>query len=185
MKMTKFGLLTLLTTSLVFTACKDDDVTPPPENEEELITTVRMVLTEVGTTTTTTVNWKDVDGPGGNAPVIDNLQLKPSKSYTCALSFLNESKNPAEDITPEIVTEASDHQIYYEPATSNVTVSNLNKDANNLPLGTTATVQTTSATSGSSFKITLKHKPGGVKAAGDLVDKGETDIEVTFPLSIQ
>ncbi len=184
MKMKKYGFITLVTTSLLFTACKDDKVDPPPANVEELITTVKMVLTEVGTTNTTTVNWKDVDGPGGNAPVIESLRLGANKSYTGTLQFLDESKNPAEDITPEIVTESADHQVYYEPSTTNLAVSNLNVDASNLPLGTTCTMQTTSATSGASIKVTLKHKPGA-KAANDPVSKGETDIEVSFPLTIQ
>jgi hypothetical protein len=34
------------------------------------------------------------------------------------------------------------------------------------------------------MKITLKHKPGA-KAGGDPVTKGETDIEVVFPVKIQ
>ena len=148
-------------------------------NEEELITTVKVILTEVGTTTPLTFTWKDVDGPGGNAPEIDQISLMAGKTYNCQLQFLDESKTPAEDITAEIVAEGIEHQIYYQPSGVNITVSGLNNDTGGLPLGTTSTWTTTTNSTGT-LKLTLKHKPDGIKAAGDPVTKGETDVEVTF-----
>jgi hypothetical protein len=50
-------------------------------------------------------------------------------------------------------------------------------------LGTTSTWTTTGVSNGT-VKITLKHKPG-IKAAGDPVSKGETDIEVSFTTKVQ
>lgn len=149
------------------------------ENEEELITTVKVILTEAGTTTPLTFTWKDVDGPGGNAPVIDQISLMAGKTYNCQLQFLDESKTPAEDITAEIVTEGTEHQIYYQPSGVNITVSGLNNDSGGLPLGTTSNWTTTTNSNGT-LKLTLKHKPDGIKAAGDPVTKGETDVEITF-----
>ncbi len=178
MKYMKVSVCVLLA-GLMITGCKKEK---GGENEEELITTVKVTLTAQGAAPQT-FTWKDVDGPGGNAPQISEIILAPNKTYSCQLEFLDESKTPVEDITAEIVAEADEHEIYYEPAGVNVAVSNLNKDSKNLPLGTTSTWTTTGAGNGS-VKITLKHKPG-IKAAGDLVTKGETDIEVSFTTKVQ
>ena len=178
MKYMKISACVLLA-GLMITGCKKEK---GGENEEELITTIKVTLTAQGSTPQI-FTWKDVDGPGGNAPQISEIVLAPNKTYACQLEFLDESKTPAEDITAEIVSEAVDHEIYYEPAGVNVAVSNLNKDSKNLPLGTTSTWTTTGVSNGS-VKITLKHKPG-IKAAGDPVTKGETDIEVSFTTKVQ
>lgn len=165
---------------LIITGCKkkkEDDV------EEENITTVKVTITPVTGGSAQTFTWKDVDGPGGNAPVIDQIVLPASIPASCSLQFLDESKTPASDITPEIITEGTDHQVYYEPTGAAITVTSLNNDANSLPLGTTSFWGNSGAGNGS-MKITLKHKPG-VKASGDPVTKGETDIEVVFPVKIQ
>ena len=179
MKHLKF-LAVVMLGGLILAGCKkknNDD-----ENEEELITTIRVKLTAAGSATQT-FTWKDVDGPGGNAPQINNISIAPNKTYACEIEFLDESKTPAENITTEVTAEGTDHQVYYEVATAAIAISGLNTDARGLPLGITSN-WVTSTNSAGSVKITLKHKPG-VKAAGDLVSKGETDIEVSFPVVIQ
>jgi hypothetical protein len=170
----------VLLAGLIIAGCKKKK---EEENEEELITTVKVTLTPIAGGTATTYTWKDVDGPGGNAPTIDQITLAPSSAYNCSLQFLDESKNPAENITTEIVAEANDHQVYYEATGVQVVINGLNNDNAGLPLGTTS-VWGSGAVSNGSLKITLKHKPG-VKASGDAVTKGETDVEVSFPARIQ
>lgn len=181
MKHVKF-LAVVMLGGLILAGCKKKN--NDEENEEELITTVKVNLTEVGTSNTLSFTWKDVDGPGGNAPQITPVVLGASKAYNCTLEFLDESKTPAEDITKEIKEEDDEHQIYYEVAAASlISVTNLNTDRRGLPLGTTSSWTTGAAGTGT-LKITLKHKPG-IKAAGDLVTKGETDIEIIFPVTIQ
>ena len=172
----------VMLSGLILAGCKKKNT--GEENEEELITTVKLTLTPAGGGSALVYSWKDADGVGGNAPVIQTITLAPSKIYNCSVQFLNESVTPAEDITPEVVNEGTDHQVYYAVSGgANLTVSGLNTDAGGLPLGTTASFTTAAASTGS-LKITLKHKPG-VKAAGDLVTKGETDVEVDMPVVIQ
>lgn len=180
MKHLKF-LSVVMLGGLILAGCKKKN--NGEENEEELITTVKVNLTEAGTSNTLSFTWKDVDGPGGNAPQITPIVLGVSKTYNCSLEFLDESKTPVEDITTEIETEDDEHQIYYEVTTANLTVSNLNTDGGGLPLGTTSSWTAGTVSSGI-LKLTLKHKPG-IKAAGDPVSKGETDVEISFPVSIQ
>lgn len=166
----------------VFTAScdKEDDVDP---NEEELITTLKVSLIEAGTTTPQVFIFKDIDGPGGQAPSIDSIIINANKSYTASLQFLNESVSPADDITLEVSAEAADHQVYYQATTVDLAATNLNIDGLGLPLGITST-WTAGAAGKGAMKITLKHKPG-TKAANDPVTKGETDIEVEFGVRLK
>lgn len=179
MKHMKLFAIVILS-GLLLAGCKKKD---DHSDEEENITTVKVTLTPVTGGTPQTFTWKDIDGPGGNAPVIDQIVLAASIPSTCSLQFLDESKTPAEDKTPEIIAEGKDHQVYYEPTGVSLTVTTLNNDANGLPLGNTSFWGNAGAGNGS-MKITLKHKPGQ-KASGDPVTKGETDIEVVFPVKIQ
>lgn len=180
MKHMKLFVLVMLA-GLVITSCKKKN--DEEENEEELITTVKVTLTPISGGAAATYTWKDVDGAGGNAPTIDQITLSPSTAYNCSLQFLDESKSPVENITTEIVSEANDHQVYYEAATVQVGITSLNNDGAGLPLGTTSVWGAGSVSNGT-VKITLKHKPGA-KASGDPVSKGETDVEVTFNTRIQ
>lgn len=182
MKKTMFtSAILMLLFSVSLTSCKKDKQDP---NEEELITTVKLTFTETGTGAVSTFTFKDLDGDGGAAPtVFEDIVLAPSKTYNMAITVSNESVSPAEDITGEISAEGGDHQFYFQPTGANVTVSNLNTDGGGLPLGLTST-WTTGAVSNGNVKITLKHKPG-IKAAGDAVTIGDTDIELTWVTRVQ
>ncbi|MFM2338753.1 MAG: hypothetical protein RL115_1946 [Bacteroidota bacterium] len=174
--------LALLMVGTLLSGCEKDAEEP---NEEELITTVRLTFTEVGGAgTVSTFTFKDLDGEGGAAPsVFNDIVLAPSKSYNMSIALLNESVSPVEDITTEVSNEGNDHQIYYVTSGANVTISNLNNDAAGLPLGLTSTWTTGTASTGN-VTITLKHKPG-VKAAGDAITKGDTDIQLAWPTRVQ
>lgn len=182
-KQLSYLMAALMMVTFVATGCKKDD--KEPENEEELITTVKLMFTEVGGTGNFTYTFKDADGPGGNAPTLnEQINLLPNKQYNCTIEVLDESKTPAEDITDEIKEEANDHQFYFAPSGVNITVSGLNNDPMGRPLGVTS-VWTTGAASGpGTVKVTLKHKPGA-KGANDPVTVGETDIEINFAARVQ
>jgi len=175
-------LLGLVVVVSIATGCKKNK---EELNEEELITTVQLKFTETGTTNVSTFTFRDIDGDGGNAPTaFDNIVLAPGKTYDMAIELKDESKTPAVDITDEVKEEGDEHQFYFVVSAANVTISNLNNDANGLPLGTTARWVTGAASTGT-VKVVLKHKPGGVKAAGDPITKGETDIELNFNVRVQ
>lgn len=185
----KFLLLFGMAAALAFASCNNDDDVENPDNtnESEVITTVTMTLTPDGGGTPIVASYVDPDGDGGNPPTIESLALKSSTTYEVSVELLNESVTPPENITEEIKEEAADHQFYYEPAPASLLqVSNLDLDENNLPVGLTATVVSGAAGSGN-LLVTLKHKPAGegvAKAANDPKSKGETDIEINFPVSI-
>lgn len=168
-----------------FSSCKKSKIDP---NEVELITTVRLKFSNIvaGSAVPLIYEFKDLDGDGGAAPVkFDSIILQKNIAYSCEVFVLNESVSPADDITKEIVAEANDHQFYFTPSPGSlVSISQLNTDSKQLPLGTTSFWSTTLNPSRGMVNVTLKHKPG-VKAANDPITKGETDISIDFKLIIQ
>ena len=182
MKKMNLHFVALLLVLVSIVGCKKDPVDP---NESELITTVRVKLTEKVSGVQSMFEFKDLDGVGGAAPSkFDEIVLARGKVYDCTLQLLNESANPVDDITLEVAAEGVDHQIYLTATDALVAVSNFNLDAKGLPLGITSTWTSAAVAGTGTINITLKHKPG-VKAAGDLVSKGETDISIDFKLSVK
>ena len=185
MKTRTFLTLTLLSVVLSFTSCSsDDDASPQVVNEEEVITTVIVELS-LGTNVIT-LQSQDLDGDGPNAAVITpagGITLNSGTSYTGTIRFLNELESPAEDITIEVEDEDDEHQVFF---TTNggldVNTAYTNFDGNGNPLGTNFTVTANTASSGT-LTFTLIHEPTkpntGLSDAG-----GETDIEVTFDVTI-
>ena len=181
MKIQKAFLPVLMFGVLLVSSCKKDPVNP---NDGELITTVKVEFIESVSGAKQSFEFRDLDGEGGNAPSkFDEISLSANKTYKCEVYLLNESVTPVDDITLEIEAEADDHQFYFTPSFPALTISNLNKDSKNLPLGTEATWGTGAASTGT-VNITLKHKPG-TKAAGDPISKGDTDVSIDFKVKIQ
>jgi len=182
MKKMNLHFLAVLLVLVSIVGCKKDPVDP---NESELITTVRVKLTEKVSGVQSMFEFKDLDGVGGAAPSkFDEIMLTKGKVYDCTLQLLNESENPADDITLEVFAEGIDHQIYLTPTNALAVVSNYSLDSKGLPLGITSTWTAAAAAGTGTMNVTLKHKPG-VKAAGDLVSKGDTDISIDFKLSVK
>ncbi len=175
-------LLTLLAAAPLFSACKNDDDDPTPDEDNEQITTVTYTLTPAGGGTPVVVTYKDADGDGGAAPTIGALTLAANTSYTGALTLLDETKSPAQNIGAEILKEADEHIFFFEPTPANlVTVTRTDKDSKSLELGLQTRLVTTTAATGT-LKITLRHQPGtknGTFAPGD------TDVEVIFPTTVR
>jgi hypothetical protein len=183
----RFGLV-LSAATLILSSCeKDKD--EHEEHEEEVITTLQLTFVPVGGGNTATFKYDDPDGPGGNNPTIDQIVLAPNKTYNVSLQLLNKTANPVADITEEVEEEGQAHRFYFAPsAGSNITVANLNNDANGVALGTTSQWTTSAAATGS-VRVTLRHYAGNPpnKAASDLVNssKSATDIEVDFNTTVQ
>lgn len=171
--------------ALFATSCSKDDDPIIEENENEVITTVKLHFKEQGTTNELVYSWKDADGPGGNAPVIDQIALQPGKTYNVSLSFLDEVNG--EDITEEVSEENIDHRIYYVPSgSSNIQVTGLDKDDNNVTLGLNSVWTTTTASTGT-VRVVLRHYAEGGKQEADLVNdpKSSTDVDIQFNSKVE
>ncbi|MCW2119308.1 type 1 periplasmic binding fold superfamily protein [Flavobacterium sp. 7A] len=178
--------------TLTISSCSNDDE-PVPVNEEELITTVIATYTPVGGGTAVTLQYKDLDGEGANAPVVTvSGPFAKNTTYNGAVTFKNELANPVDDITLEIIEEGVDHQLFYQKTgtlnafTYGTATSNF--DANGKPVGLQSVFTTTNDATGN-LTITLRHEPNKSAtnvATGDITNAGgSTDAEVTFAITVQ
>ncbi len=183
-KSMKTYMIALIAGVIAISCSSDDDNTPVVINEEEVITTLRVQLTSTaGNVTLQSVDSDGEDGP--NAPVITIVgDIMANTTYAGTVAFLNETETPAEDITEEVEEEDDEHQVFYTPAAGlNITTEYGNFDGDGNPLGTVFTLTTGDASNGN-FTVTLRHEP--TKPNTGLADAGgETDIEVTFDVTVQ
>jgi hypothetical protein len=179
----KFLKYALLASTLIFASCSDDDDTPEPVNEEELITTLTVTL-DSGSDTVV-MQYQDLDGDGPDAPTVTvSGLLNANTVYDGSIVLLNETESPAENITEEVEEEDDEHQFFYTVGSGlNVATEYGNFDGNGNPLGTLFILNVGSTSSGG-LTFTLRHEPNkpnsGLENAG-----GETDIEVTFDVTVQ
>lgn len=184
---TKKNHLLLLGTQLLllgaFTVgCKKDKqhAKDPNHNDDHDVTTTLEVTFQKSGEPTFKVKFKDIDGPGGNPPTADTIKLKATSEYLVSLAVLNESVNPTEDLTPEIINEKDDHLFVFKHEGINITTTIVDKDSKNLPFGLFSRWETKETGTGTST-ITLKHQPG---IKDGQANKGETDMEAVFPIRI-
>ncbi|WP_116105029.1 type 1 periplasmic binding fold superfamily protein [Lewinella sp. IMCC34191] len=181
-------ILFLLTLPL-FVACGSDD-DPIIPNEEEVITDLVYVLTPDGGGVAVTMSFSDPDGDGAQAAVISvSDSLEAATTYTGVVSLTNNSDpSDPENITAEVLEENDEHQFFYTPAGGlDASLEYADADDNGNPLGVVTELQTGQPSSGT-LRIVLRHEPD--KASGATITDpsgagGETDIEVTFPVSIR
>lgn len=181
----KHILMGLLGLSLLTVSCKKDD--PEIPNEEELITTLIYTLISHDMSDTVEMRFQDLDGEGGNPPIIMGGTLMANTMYHGDLQLLNEIEG--EDITEEVEMEAEEHQFFFQVMNgldAAITYDDMDMDGN--PIGLKSNLNANSVSTGE-LTIILKHEPDknatGV-SDGDITNAGgETDIEVNFDVDIQ
>lgn len=184
----KFERTLLLLPIFALAAC-GDDTEPTDVEPEEVITTVELTATSTGAMVS--ARWYDADGDGPGDPVITGLTtLAPSTTYALSIRFLNESEEPAENVTEEIEEESDIHQILYLPTGDAIqAIEVTDQDANGLPIGLAATLTTADAPGSGELHIVLKHLPpvDGTpqKTANVGLTDGSTDVDVTIPYTVQ
>ena len=180
------SILAITILAITFTACSnDDDGNPIPVNEEEVITT--LIATLSSTAGNITMTSRDLDGDGPDAPVINvSSALAANTTYTGSLDLLNETEDPAESITAEIEEEDDEHQFFFSSALVSAVYADMDGDGN--PVGLAFTLTTGDAGTGN-LTITLRHEPAkdaeGVSDGNIANAGGETDLSVTFPISVE
>lgn len=183
----KYSLAFVATSLLFLGACKKEDPVIP--NEEELITTLIFTLTPDTGGGAIQMTFRDLDGDGGNAPVITGGALSANTNYSGTLQLLNETEVPAGDITDEINAEKESHQFFYSIGGGlDLAIGYDDLDGSGKPVGLSITALAGYVSSGQ-LTIILRHEPDKNAAGvsnGDITNAGgETDIEVTFDVTIQ
>lgn len=199
----KHLLFSLLIASLILFGCDDD---PAKEDVPELITKVTLTFTPAGGGTTVVVTATDPDGDGPQDLTVDGpIDLAPSKTYDLSLELINGLLDPSDDgynVTAEIEEEADEHQFFFRfsdevfssptgtgnikdnPSTPVGDINYLDEDGNGRPLGLLTRWSTDNVSvSDKSFRILLKHQPG-VKSGTSTSLDGETDVDITFVLTV-
>ena len=174
-------IIMLVAIGSLFLSCKKESQ-PTEENDNELITTIQIDFSKRNSDDKLTFIWEDADGAGGDIPYADTIKLDDNSVYDAKVSFWNKSKNPAEEITPEVIGESEHHRVYLEPsAGSGILINNFDIDVNGMPLGINS-VWTTSDASEGNVVVVLRHYPEGGKAADDPVTstKSTTDAGAVF-----
>lgn len=180
-------LAVLFISTLTITSCSDDN--PEVINDDEVITTMTIELTPNGGGDKVTILSDDKDGEGSDAPEVIGGNLTANTTYNAVIKLENRLESPAEDITKEVSEEADEHQFFYSATGVSGTFAYAgDNDANGNPVGINFTVTTGDAGTGT-YVVTLRHEPSksatGVKE-GDITNAGgETDIQVTFPITVQ
>ena len=184
-------LLALLFALLTFNACDDDDdIIPEEENEEEEITTVSLIF-EDEDSNESVFTWQDLDGDGGNDPIIEDITLEVGKTYTLKIELLNENESPAEDVTEEVEGEGEEHQFFFSGSAINnlISISYDDDDDNGYPIGLDNNVTILSAGGPSILNVVLRHEPdkAGTGVSDGNIDNagGETDVSVDFNITVQ
>ena len=122
-----------------------------------------------------------------NFNVVDSVSapLSVATTYSGVIELFNETVSPAEPVHEEVAEESAEHQFFYtQGGNINVTTNYEDFDGNGNPLGLSFSLSTTSAGQGT-MTFTLRHEPlkpndGTLSGAG-----GETDLSVTFPITIE
>lgn len=199
---------------LLSTSCKKKkdepapDNPPPAPNTQEVITTFKLLLTDSTTSTVYTFMYKDPDGDGGQSgfygPGTSSTStqtdsvftLMPNRTYFAQIILFDETKNPVDTISNEVLDEGADHMFFFNstnptgtPYSLTLAGSNINityKDLDNGSPQRGIGLQTRWRTYGiiaskNPVSIILKHQPSvknGTFAPGD------TDIDVAFKVIV-
>ncbi|MPR35304.1 hypothetical protein [Salmonirosea aquatica] len=160
-----------------------------PDDENELITTVQLQFSPTLIFTgDQTFTYRDIDGDGGNPPTkFDTISLLANTEYVLKVTVLDESKNPADDITEEVQEKADEHLFVFTPTPASLlTYTYGDKDARNLPIGLVGTVKTGAAGTGT-LRVQLRHQP----PISDKIMKdgtagpGSDDVNLNFNLVVK
>jgi hypothetical protein len=173
--------------ALTFSSCDPDPVVP---NQDELITSVIVTLSPALGGKQLELQYTDLDGDGGNSPIIKVDTFSISATYFTKVQFLNQSGASIDDISLEVKNESEDHQVFYTPSNPDfIKVVYLDLDKNGKPLGLDVVLSTFTTKGKGELTLSLIHKPNKSAsnvAAGDKTNAGgETDIEISFPIVIK
>lgn len=179
-KLSFYSILVLIFSFSIFSCSHDHD------HDHETMTTVELKL--VGDGETITLTSRDLDGDGPNAPVVTVVgEIKKDVNYIGSIRFLNELENPAEDLTPEIVSQGTAHQVFYLVSNGLGSFTYTDVDTNGRPIGVTTSFVSNTTDSGN-LRIVLRHnlnKNASGVAEGNIANAGgETDIEVNFNITV-
>ena len=163
-----------------------------------------LTFTSQATDEVVEAQWADIEDDGD--PVIDDIDLTNGETYDLSIAIWNELEDPAEEVTPEILEEALEHQMFVygsavdgpasDSADAVVLHDYVDMDADGNPLGLENTITTIESGTGV-FSLLLRHMPyqdgNSVKtstladdflASGESALPGASDFAINFDLEV-
>ena len=178
--------MALAALTLALASCKGDSVVAPG-GETEVISRVTLTLTP-STGAPVTAYIEDADGNGPNAPSaqVGTLSLPAGSTWTGTVKFENRTVSPVEDITTEVRAEADAHRVFYTVTGAGLTVNSTDLDGSGKPLGLAFTAAAAAGTPAGArtLRVVLCHYDATVKPAVATNCTVDTDIDVSFALSV-
>ena len=194
----QYNNLTILTIlAIVISSCsKEDPKKPIITNPQEVLTTILIKgynqNDSLNTNYQFNYKWEDLDGDGGNLPVIDTINLDSGIIYTCEIIILDKTKTPFDTVSNAIEEEKNAHQFFFTPSAnliSKIKAEILDFDTNipSLPVGLSFNLNTKSNQSFTtpilgSLNIVLSHYDGVPKT---IEKSSESDIDINFPVKLK
>jgi hypothetical protein len=179
--MTRLSIL-FLTASAFVVAC---DSTEPEDNgagEQEFIT--RLTVTLTAGAQSVVASASDPDGDGTDF-TIEPLTVQAGTTYSGVISVFDDIN--AEDVGAEIAEEDDEHQFFITPggaAAGRMAVAVTDQDENGLPVGLQFQLVVSDGDPASgTLNVVLSHYDEAPKDGVTRSD--ETDIDVTFPVTIE
>lgn len=133
-------------------------------------------------------SWQDLDGPGGNPPVVSPISLDARHFNRNIRGILEIFATDGDTLTTIIRSQGTEHQLFWSvsgPAQNAVTITVTDRDSRGMPLGleTSWRVQPVQAPTPGTVRIILYHYEPNKKDGTS--PSPETDADITFPLTIQ
>ena len=179
--------ITFSLAAILLYSCNRDEPASPRINLKEAITTMNITLSPQAGGTTVLLTYRDLDGVGGNDPVIISGVLEPLKTYDVSIQLLNTNEEPPANVTTEIGVNKDDYQFFFQTDVRGMTIRYNDQDLNRNPIGLKSIWQTEAPASGT-ITVTLKRGldkgAPGVKGGDPANAGGETDLEVTFRIDV-
>ena len=187
MKKIKLLLIILWGCAMVFVACDDEDDSLVVCSCEG-ITTIQYTLTPMTGGDSIVLSYVDLDGEGGSEPTISTGVLEANQTYIGEMELLDGTGESVENITEDILQESDEFQFFFDASFVEINIAYDDQDINGNPLGLQSVVTTGAAGTGI-LTVALLHEPDkfadGV-ADGDITNaEGATEVEITFPVTIQ
>lgn len=184
MKKITLMLIAVVTSGLLFHACKKDEtaVSPPVPGNEFLTTVQLIVVNAADATDTKTVQVKQLpDQPIDYSKA--TLNLKANSTYNVSVKFLDETTTPAGDVTEDIYARRNYHLICFTVGGgANLTVVRTDLDTNTPALQVGLQDKfTTGAAGNGTLNVRLRHQPNAKN--GDC-DPGSSDADVDFTVNV-
>ena len=184
----KTNLRILIFLAVLSIACNNNDDEPATPVEERIITTMSYSLMNNTNSKPLVFSFRDLDGVGGDDPVISIDTLAANTIYFGNFELLNESVSPVENMLQLVDAEKEDHQFFFNPLGVDIEITYADVDADQNPVGLFTAFRTGGPGEGT-LSIFLKrdlNKFGGGVAQGDINNAGGiTDIQAVFPVVIR